>query len=36
MIVFLIVVLLIALTIGWSLWKAPSDVDLWGEELNDQ
>lgn len=20
---------------GWSLWKAPSDIDLWGKDLED-
>ncbi len=35
MIVFLIFVLLIALAIGWSLWKVPSDVDLWGKDLDE-
>lgn len=35
MIVFLIFVLLIALAIGWSLWNAPSDVDLWGKDLDE-
>ena len=35
MIVFLIFVLLIALAIGWSLWKAPSDVDLGGKDLDE-
>lgn len=35
MIVFLIFVLLIVLAIGWSLWKAPSDVDLWGKDLDE-
>lgn len=30
----LIFLLAIGLLVGWSLWKAPSDIDLWGKELD--
>lgn len=33
MIIYLISLLVIGSAIGWNLWKAPSDMELWGEEL---
>lgn len=33
--IYLIFLLSTGLLVGWGLWKAPSDVDLWGEELDD-
>lgn len=33
--VYLIFLLVVGLVIGWSIWKAPSDVDLWGKELDE-
>lgn len=35
MIIYLVFLLSIGLLGGWSLWEAPSDVDLWGKELDD-
>ncbi len=35
MIIYLFFLLSTGLLAGWSLWKAPSDVDLWGKELDD-
>jgi hypothetical protein len=32
--IYLIFLLAIGLLVGWSLWKAPSDIDLWGKELD--
>ena len=32
MIVYLISLLVIGSAIAWSLWKAPSDKELWGED----
>lgn len=32
MIVYLISLLVIGSVIAWSLWKAPSDKELWGED----
>ena len=31
--IYLIFLLAIGLLVGWSLWKAPSDIDLWGKDL---
>ena len=32
--IYLIFLLAIGLLVGWSLWKAPSDIDLWGKDLD--
>ncbi len=31
--IYLIFLLAIGLLVGWSLWKAPSDIDLWGKRF---
>ena len=31
----MIYLMAIGLLVGWSLWKAPSDIDLWGKDLED-
>ena len=33
--IYLIFLLAIGLLVGWSLWQAPSDIDLWGKDLED-
>lgn len=33
--IYLIFLLAIGLLVGWSLWKVPSDIDLWGKDLED-
>ena len=33
--IYLFFLLAIGLLVGWSLWKAPSDIDLWGKDLED-
>lgn len=33
--IYLILLLAIGLLVGWSLWKALSDIDLWGKDLED-
>ena len=33
--IYLIFLLAIGLLVGRSLWKAPSDNDLWGKDLED-
>jgi hypothetical protein len=35
MIAYLVFLVVIGLFIGWSLWKAPSDKDLWGKDLDE-
>lgn len=33
--IYLIFLLAIGLLVGWSSWKALSDIDLWGKDLED-
>ena len=33
--IYLIFLLAIGLLVGWSLWETPSDIDLWGKDLED-
>ena len=33
--IYLIFLLAIGLLVGWSLWKALSDIDLWGKDSED-
>lgn len=35
MVGLLVFFLIIVLLIGWSLWKAPSDYDLWGKDPDE-
>jgi hypothetical protein len=35
MIIYLISLLVVGSAIAWSLWKAPSDTELWGEEQEE-
>ena len=33
--VYLIFLLIIGLMVAWSIYKAPSDVELWGKDLDE-
>lgn len=33
--IYLIFLLAVGLFVGRGIWKAPSDVDLWGKELDE-
>ncbi len=33
--VYLIFLLIVGLLVAWSIFKAPSDVELWGEDLDE-
>lgn len=35
MIIYLVSLFVIGSVIAWSVWKAPSDSELWGEELEE-
>lgn len=33
--VYLIFLLIVGLMVAWSIFKAPSDVELWGEDFDE-
>lgn len=35
MIIYVSGLLVVGAAISWSLWKAPSDTDLWGKDLDE-